>query len=43
VPGTGPRGRRNIGTKTRSQRVDMLLHHMLSAELKPSPPATPAP
>ncbi|GJW79281.1 two pore calcium channel protein 1 isoform X2 [Tanacetum coccineum] len=43
APGTGPRGRRNIGTKTRSQRVDMLLHHMLSAELKPSPPATPAP
>ncbi|XP_071904965.1 two pore calcium channel protein 1B isoform X4 [Coffea arabica] len=25
--------RRNIGMKSRSQRVDMLLHHMLSAEL----------
>ncbi|PON49665.1 Parvalbumin [Parasponia andersonii] len=25
--------RRSFGTKTRSQRVDMLLHHMLSAEL----------
>ncbi|XP_022862511.1 two pore calcium channel protein 1A-like [Olea europaea var. sylvestris] len=25
--------RRNVGTKTRSQRVQMLLHHMLSAEL----------
>ncbi|KAL2547789.1 Two pore calcium channel protein 1 [Forsythia ovata] len=25
--------RRNVGTKTRSQRVDMLLHHMLSADL----------
>lgn len=30
---TGGRGRRNLGTKTRSQRVEMLLHHMLSAEL----------
>ncbi|KAL9158963.1 hypothetical protein ABFS82_08G103400 [Erythranthe guttata] len=34
--GTGRR--RNIGTKSRSQRVDMLLHHMLSAELKCSTP-----
>ncbi|KAL3364046.1 hypothetical protein AABB24_013004 [Solanum stoloniferum] len=25
--------RRNVGTKTRSQRVDFLLHHMLSSEL----------
>ncbi|KAB5530091.1 hypothetical protein DKX38_020172 [Salix brachista] len=25
--------RRSVGTKTRSQRVDILLHHMLSAEL----------
>lgn len=25
--------RRNVGTKTRSQRVDYLLHHMLSSEL----------
>ncbi|XP_071700865.1 two pore calcium channel protein 1A [Rutidosis leptorrhynchoides] len=34
----GARGRRNLGTKTRSQRVDMLLHHMLHEELEhPSP------
>nr|XP_034916613.1 two pore calcium channel protein 1 isoform X2 [Populus alba] len=26
--------RRSVGTKTRSQRVDILLHHMLSAELE---------
>ncbi|CAA3015964.1 two pore calcium channel 1B [Olea europaea subsp. europaea] len=26
--------RRNVGTKSRSQRVDILLHHMLSAELE---------
>ncbi|KAK6141121.1 hypothetical protein DH2020_025141 [Rehmannia glutinosa] len=29
----GKERRRNLGTKSRSQRVDMLLHHMLSAEL----------
>ncbi|XP_059449199.1 two pore calcium channel protein 1B-like [Corylus avellana] len=28
--------RRSVGTKTRSQRVDVLLHHMLSAELNQS-------
>lgn len=28
--------RRSVGTKTRSQRVDVLLHHMLSAELQKS-------
>ncbi|KAH9744010.1 Two pore calcium channel protein 1 [Citrus sinensis] len=28
--------RRRVGTKTRSQRVDVLLHHMLSAELQKS-------
>nr|XP_043623765.1 two pore calcium channel protein 1A [Erigeron canadensis] len=38
---TGVRGRRNLGTKTRSQRVDALLHHMLSAELQKSPPSSP--
>ncbi|KAL5571175.1 hypothetical protein UlMin_020772 [Ulmus minor] len=27
------KGRRSAGTKTRSQRVDLLLHHMLRAEL----------
>ncbi|KAK4484444.1 hypothetical protein RD792_007026 [Penstemon davidsonii] len=35
--GEGENGRdrrRNIGIKSRNQRVDMLLHHMLSAELK---------
>lgn len=38
----GGRGRRNMGTKTRSQRVDMLLHHMLSAELhEDAPPSDP--
>ncbi|KAJ0879208.1 putative EF-hand domain, Ion transport domain, EF-hand domain pair protein [Helianthus annuus] len=37
----GVRGRRNMGTKTRSQRVDMLLHHMLSSELHHSPPSSP--
>lgn len=35
--------RRNMGTKTRSQRVDMLLHHMLSAELEHNQCATPDP
>jgi len=31
-----------ISTKTRSQRVDMLLHHMLSAELhEDAPPSDP--
>ncbi|KAK9078756.1 hypothetical protein SSX86_002814 [Deinandra increscens subsp. villosa] len=30
-----------VTTKTRSQRVDMLLHHMLSSELHPSPPSSP--
>ncbi|XP_050248303.1 two pore calcium channel protein 1-like isoform X2 [Quercus robur] len=30
--------RRTIGTKSRSQRVDLLLHHMLSAELDKEPP-----
>lgn len=39
--GKGGRGRRNLGTKTRSQRVEMLLHHMLSAELHQSPPSSP--
>ncbi|XP_011086365.1 two pore calcium channel protein 1A [Sesamum indicum] len=29
----GKERRRNIGTKSRNQRVDILLHHMLSAEL----------
>ncbi|CAI9279992.1 unnamed protein product [Lactuca saligna] len=29
-------GRRNLVKKTRSQKVDMLLHHMLSAELQES-------
>ncbi|KAH9792477.1 Two pore calcium channel protein 1 [Citrus sinensis] len=28
--------RRRVGTKTRSQKVDVLLHHMLSAELQKS-------
>ncbi|OMO99562.1 hypothetical protein CCACVL1_03733, partial [Corchorus capsularis] len=31
--GSGKDRRRSVGTKTRSQRVDVLLHHMLSAEL----------
>ncbi|XP_027344097.1 two pore calcium channel protein 1 isoform X2 [Abrus precatorius] len=31
--------RRSIGTKTRSQRVDALLHHMLSAELCQTQPS----
>ncbi|KAI5652642.1 hypothetical protein M9H77_29829 [Catharanthus roseus] len=35
------KGRRNLGTKTRSQRVDMLLHHMLSAELNKTECSTP--
>ncbi|KAK4577570.1 hypothetical protein RGQ29_027906 [Quercus rubra] len=30
--------RRSVGTKLRSQRVDLLLHHMLSAELDKEPP-----
>nr|XP_023897245.1 two pore calcium channel protein 1-like [Quercus suber]XP_023897246.1 two pore calcium channel protein 1-like [Quercus suber] len=30
--------RRSVGTKSRSQRVDLLLHHMLSAELDKDPP-----
>ncbi|XP_062152859.1 two pore calcium channel protein 1-like isoform X1 [Alnus glutinosa] len=30
---SGKDHRRSVGTKTRSQRVDVLLHHMLSAEL----------
>ncbi|XP_030930423.1 two pore calcium channel protein 1A-like isoform X2 [Quercus lobata] len=30
--------RRSVGTKSRSQRVDLLLHHMLSAELDKEPP-----
>ncbi|KAM3697427.1 hypothetical protein ACB098_06G111700 [Castanea mollissima] len=29
---------RSVGTKSRSQRVDLLLHHMLSAELDKEPP-----
>lgn len=33
--------RRNVGTKTRSQRVDMLLHRMLSAELDKTESSTP--
>ncbi|CAI9089403.1 OLC1v1023968C1 [Oldenlandia corymbosa var. corymbosa] len=32
--------RRNVGMKTRSQRVDMLLHHMLSSELEKPQPST---
>ncbi|EOX99429.1 Two-pore channel 1 [Theobroma cacao] len=31
--GSGKYRRRLVGTKTRSQRIDILLHHMLSAEL----------
>nr|KYP53389.1 Two pore calcium channel protein 1 [Cajanus cajan] len=31
--------RRSIGTKSRSQRVDALLHHMLSAELCQTQPS----
>ncbi|KAK2370612.1 two pore calcium channel protein [Trifolium repens] len=31
--------RRTLGTKSRSQRVDALLHHMLSAELKQNQPS----
>ncbi|XP_022764063.1 two pore calcium channel protein 1 isoform X2 [Durio zibethinus] len=34
--GSGKYRRRLVGTKTRSQRVDVLLHHMLSAELDKS-------
>ncbi|KAK0590419.1 hypothetical protein LWI29_026814 [Acer saccharum] len=30
----GSKGRRSLGAKTRSQRVDTLLHHMLSSELE---------
>ncbi|KAK3184137.1 hypothetical protein Dsin_031423 [Dipteronia sinensis] len=30
----GSKGRRSMGAKTRSQRVDILLHHMLSSELE---------
>ncbi|KAK1566935.1 hypothetical protein Q3G72_006282 [Acer saccharum] len=30
----GSKGRRSLGAKTRSQRVDILLHHMLSSELE---------
>ncbi|KAL4620411.1 hypothetical protein ACB092_06G152000 [Castanea dentata] len=30
--------RRSVGTKSRSQSVDLLLHHMLSAELDKEPP-----
>ncbi|KAK4577566.1 hypothetical protein RGQ29_027904 [Quercus rubra] len=30
--------RRSVGTKSQSQRVDLLLHHMLSAELDKEPP-----
>lgn len=33
--------RRNLGAKTRSQRVDMLLHHMLSAELNKAECSSP--
>lgn len=33
--------RRYVGTKTRSQRVDMLLHHMLSSELDHTQCSTP--
>ncbi|XP_014510519.1 two pore calcium channel protein 1 [Vigna radiata var. radiata] len=34
--------KRSIGTKTRSQRVDTLLHHMLSAELCQNQPSNTA-
>ncbi|KAL3714981.1 hypothetical protein ACJRO7_006829 [Eucalyptus globulus] len=39
------RGRRphSVGTKTRSQRVDVLLHHMLSAELDKAKCTSPQP
>ncbi|KAJ4823100.1 Two pore calcium channel protein 1A [Turnera subulata] len=33
--------RRSVGTKTRSQRVDVLLHHMLSSELNKTECASP--
>ncbi|KAK4286162.1 hypothetical protein QN277_002757 [Acacia crassicarpa] len=33
--------RRRVGTKTRSQRVDALLHHMLSSELCQAQPSDP--
>ncbi|KAK2651115.1 hypothetical protein Ddye_018604 [Dipteronia dyeriana] len=32
----GSKGRRSIGSKSRSQRIDTLLHHMLSSELERS-------
>ncbi|KAI3465767.1 hypothetical protein Pfo_022430 [Paulownia fortunei] len=37
----GKERRRNIGTKSRNQRVDILLHHMLSAELNKIECSTP--
>ncbi|KAI3468427.1 hypothetical protein Pfo_025090 [Paulownia fortunei] len=37
----GKERRRNIGTKSRNQRVDILLHHMLSAELNKTECSTP--
>ncbi|XP_038694434.1 two pore calcium channel protein 1 isoform X3 [Tripterygium wilfordii] len=39
--GAGKERRRSLGTKTRSQRVDILLHHMLSAELDQKESANP--
>ncbi|OWM78652.1 hypothetical protein CDL15_Pgr002823 [Punica granatum] len=41
--GSGKDQRRSIGTKSRSQRVDMLLHHMLSAELDKENCSNPQP
>ncbi|KAK4749796.1 hypothetical protein SAY87_027245 [Trapa incisa] len=41
--GRGKDQRRSVGTKTRSQRVDMLLHHMLSAELDKESCSNPQP
>ncbi|CAH9126824.1 unnamed protein product [Cuscuta epithymum] len=38
VAGTGKSRPRTVGAKTRSQRVDVLLHHMLSSELPPPQP-----
>ncbi|XP_004487279.1 two pore calcium channel protein 1 isoform X2 [Cicer arietinum] len=39
IEGDRYRGRRSIGTKSRSQRVAVLLHHMLSAELSQNQPS----
>ncbi|KAL6561511.1 mitochondrial thiamine pyrophosphate transporter [Orobanche minor] len=37
----GKERRRNLGTKSRNQKVDILLHHMLSAELNKTESSTP--